>query len=109
MEYNIGETYCLALSSDESAALQMLDEESIDTSIHPDIQKLGKLYTNSYMIKDSYLYTHQYTMQNSSLTLHKKLDLLNEAITGQTCLLMKYQAAKSQIHEFVFRPLKISD
>mgnify|MGYP003295687753 CR=1 FL=1 len=108
LEYNIGETYCLALSCDESAALQMLDEETIDMSIHPDIRKLGKLYTNSYMIKDSYLYTHQYTMQHSILPLHKKLDLLNEAITGQTCLLMKYRSAKSQIHEFVFRPLKIS-
>lgn len=108
LEYNLGETYYLTLSSDESAALQMLDKEAIDTSIHPDIQRLGNLYTNSYMIKDSYLYTHQYTMQNSLLTLHKKLDLLNEAITEQTCLLMKYQSSKNHIHEFVFRPLKIS-
>ena len=114
LEYNIGETYYLALSSDESAALQMLDEESLykrdstDTSIHPDIQKLGKLYTNSYKIKDSYLYTHQYTMLNSKLTLHKKLDLLNQSITQQTCLLMKYQSSKNHIQEFVFRPLKIS-
>ena len=114
LEYNIGETYYLSLSSEESVALQMLDEEALyqkdstHTSIHPTIQKLGKLYTNSYKIKDSYLYTHEYTMPNSKLTLYHKLDLLNKAITQRSCLLLKYQSAKNQMQQFVFRPLKIS-
>lgn len=64
--------------------------------------KFKKNYSDTYVIKDSYLFHYNYD------NLLKKLELINRAISNKYYLTANYKTAKSKMIEIKFMPVKIS-
>lgn len=97
---SIDPLYTISLSLEDAAALQSL--HASETNLSTTYQGMQQKYQKILYVKDSYLYNHCYD------ELNKKLDDLNQSISEQKCLKIRYKTSDGKIISRSFRPLKIS-